>query len=181
MSQAKQRRIDIVRSPQFTQELESISIDDLRRRRKTCADLDTELSYYRRLLHGRMDLLAFELRRRRGEEERSLLEALPEILASGGGMGPGGFPERQVEVAVPQLPEKGRRAVDRALSDDFLVRLPDLPDEELAEVQGRLTEVEAEVSLQRRDVFEAHDRIQAELTRRYREGLVSIDELLRRV
>jgi len=48
-----------------------------------CDDLEGELSYYRRLLHGRLDLLNFELRRRSGEETRSLIEALPEILADG--------------------------------------------------------------------------------------------------
>jgi len=178
VSQTKRRRIDIVRSDDFTRDLESLPVDELRRRRKLCADLDVELSYYRRLLHGRMDLLAFELRRRRGEEERTLLEALPEILAAGGSP-PGGFPERQVEVAVPRLPEKGRRAVDRALADDFLARLPDLSAEDLAGVQDMLTEVEAEVSTQRREVYDVHDRIQQELTRRYREGLLSADELLR--
>ena len=109
MAETKRRRIDMVRSADFTEGLEGISIDDLRRRRKICADLDVELSYYRRLLHGRMDLLAFEMRRRNGEEERTLLEALPEILASGL-IGGGGFPERQVEVAVPSIPEQGQRA-----------------------------------------------------------------------
>jgi hypothetical protein len=178
VSQSKRRRIDIVRSTDFVEGLETISVDDLRRRRKICSDLDVELSYYRRLLHGRMDLLAFELRRRRGEEQRTLLEALPEILADGEAV-PEGFPQRQVEVAVPRIPEQGRRAVDRALGDDFLTRLPDLPVEELAEIQERLTEVEGEVSRQRRDVHRVYDRIQEELTRRYREGLVSIDELLR--
>jgi hypothetical protein len=179
VSQSKRRRIDVVRSPEFTKGLDTISIDDLRRRRKICSDLDVELSYYRRLLHGRMDLLAFELRRRRGLEQRTLLEALPEILA-GGAAGVEGLPERQVDVAVPRLPEKGRRAVDRALGDDFLARLPNLPDEELVEIQTRLTEVETEVSAQRRDVYRAYDLIQEELTRRYREGLVSVDELLRK-
>ncbi len=178
MPQSKRRRIDTVRSPEFTQGLDAIGIDDLRRRRKVCADLDVELSYYRRLLHGRMDLLAFELRRRRGEEERSLLEALPEILAAGA-TASGGFPDRSVEVAIPSIPERGRRAVDRVLGDDFLARLPDLEESELSEIQVSLADVEGEVSQQRRDVHSAYDRIQDELTRRYREGLVSVDELLR--
>ncbi len=178
MAETKRRRIDMVRSPEFTDGLDKASIDDLRRRRKMCADLDVELSYYRRLLHGRMDLLAFEIRRRNGEEERSLLEALPEILAAGV-TGPGGFPERQVEVAIPSIPEQGRRAVDRALGDDFLARLPDIDDDELSTIQGSLVEVELEVSDQRRDVHDVYDKVQAELTRRYREGHVSIDELLR--
>lgn len=179
MAQANRRRIDIIRSPRFTEDLQSVGTDELRSRRKICADLDIELSYYRRLLHGRMDLLAFELRRRRGEEERTLLEALPEILASGGAAA-AGFPERQVEVAVPNIPERGRRAVDKALADDFLARLPELPDQDLAEIQRMLSDVEAEISEQRRDVYDTYDRIQGELARRYREGLLSVDELLRR-
>jgi hypothetical protein len=178
VAETKRRRIDKVRSPDFTEGLDGISIDDLRRRRKICADLDVELSYYRRLLHGRMDLLAFEARRRSGEEERSLLEALPEILATGT-VGPGGFPERQVEVAVPSIPERGRRAVDRALGDDFLARLPEIGDDELNEIQASLADVEAEISEQRRVVHKVYDRIQNELTQRYREGRVSIDDLLR--
>jgi phage gp36-like protein len=76
-----------------------------------------------------------------------------------------------VPVEVPDLPTLGRRAVDRALADDFLARLPEMGDAELAEVQQRLAEAEADVSRQRRAVFEASDRIQAELVRRYRVGL----------
>ena len=99
-----------------------------------------------------------------------LLEALPEVLASWAS-GEAGLPERRVAVEVPDLPPQGRRAVDRALADDFLARLPEMEDAELEQVQQRLAEVEAEVSRQRRAVFEASDRIQAELVRRYRLGL----------
>jgi len=174
----RRRRIDIVQSPEFTGTLGEVDVSELRRRRRMCNDLDVELSYYRRMLHGRMDLLAFELRRRRGEDERSLMEALPEILAGAAQAGPG-FPDRRVEVEIPTLPDVGRRAIDRALGDDFLIRLPSLGDEELAQVQHRLAEVEAEVSRQRRSVYAALDEIQDELARRYREGSADADELLR--
>jgi hypothetical protein len=73
-------------------------------------------------------------------------------------------------VEMPDLPGAGRRAVDRALSDDFLARLPEMGDEELASVQERLAEAEAEMSRQRRAVFEASDLLQTELVRRYRAG-----------
>lgn len=164
-----QRRIDLVRSPEFTSGLEELSLAELRSRRRICADLDVEYSYYRRLLQGRLDLLAFELRRRAGEETRTLIEALPEILASWAASEPG-LPGRRVAVEMPELPAAGRRAVDRALSDDFLARLPDLGDEELALVQQRLAEAEMEISRQRRAVFDASDLLQAELARRYRAG-----------
>ena len=170
MTHTPRRRIDQVQSPEFTSGLDELSLEEIRTRRRVCADLDIELSYYRRLLQGRLDLLAFERRRRAGEEQRSLLEALPEVLASWAS-GEAGLPERRVAVEVPDLPPQGRRAVDRALADDFLARLPEMEDAELEQVQQRLAEVEAEVSRQRRAVFEASDRIQAELVRRYRLGL----------
>ena len=156
-----------MRSPEFTSGLEELSLAELRARRRVCADLDLEYSYYRRLLQGRLDLLAFEMRRRSGEETRTLIEALPEILASWSANQPG-LPERRVAVEAPDLPAAGRRAVDHALSDDFLLRLPEMSDEDLAEVQQRLAETEAEISRLRRAVFDASDLLQAELVRRYR-------------
>jgi hypothetical protein len=167
VTQSKRRRIDLVGSPEFTAGLEDLSLAELRARRLTCADLDVEYSYYRRLLQGRLDLLTFEMRRRGGEETRTLLEALPQILASWASSG-GGLPARRVPVETPDLPAVGRRAVDWALADDFLARLPEMEDEDLDVVQERLAEAEAEISQQRRAVFDASDRLEAELVRRYR-------------
>lgn len=169
MTEERRRRIDIVQDEDFTAALGDLDAAELRRRRELCSGLDVEFSFYRRLVHGRLDLLAFEVRRRRGEDRRSLLEALPEILAGEATAGPG-FPERRVDVKVPDLPEVGRRAIDRVLADDFLARLPDLTDAELDEIRERLVAVEAELSAHRRAVHDAHDRIQAELTRRYAAG-----------
>ncbi len=173
MTEKHRRRIDIIQSPEFIGDLSSVDTDELRHRRTLCGDLDTELSFYRRLLHGRMDLLAFEMRRRAGEEERTLLEALPEILAAGVGSGPG-LGLRQLDFDLPEIPERGQRAVDRVLADDFLARLPEMADDELIEIQHRLAEVEEEVSRQRRAVYEAYDRVQKELTGRYRGGLSGV-------
>jgi hypothetical protein len=177
VSEQHRRRIDEILDPEYLQDLEGLATSELRRRRSLCDDLDTELSYYRRLLHGRMDLLAFELRRRSGEEERSLIEALPEILAGSERAGP--TTGRAVPVVVPEFSGEGRRMVDRALGDDFLARLPVIDDAELNEVQSLLTGVEGEVSQQRRAVYEVYEALQAELTRRYRDGLADVDDLLR--
>lgn len=175
VSQPHRRRIDLVRSPEFTSDLEAVSLAELRQRRRTCADLDLEYSYYRRLLQGRLDLLAFEVRRRAGEETRTLIEALPEILASWASQQPG-LPRRRVPVQAPDLPAAGRRAVDRALSDEFLILLSNMPDQDLTDVQQRLMEAEAEISRLRRAVFDASDLLQAELVRRYRAGLQNNDD-----
>jgi len=177
VSETRRRRIDIVQEPSYVEDLAAVPIDELRGRRRTCADLDTELSYYRRLLHGRMDLIGFEQRRRSGEEERSLLEALPEILAQGIGTGTG-LPARAIAVEIPDLPEIGRRAIDHVLGDDFLTHLPELADAELEEILTQVAVVEEEISRQRKAVYAVYDLLQAELTRRYREGLADPGELL---
>lgn len=169
MTHAQRRRIDLVRSPEFTAGLEDLPLAELRARRRTCTDLDIEYSYYRRLLQGRLDLLAFEMRRRAGEETRTLLEALPEILAAWVSR-EAGLPARRVPVMIPDLPARRRRTVDQALDDDFLARLPEMSDQDLAVVHERLAEAEAEISRLRRDVFDAHDRLEAELVRRYSAG-----------
>lgn len=170
MSETKRRRIDIVMEPGFSTGLDALDLDELRSRREMCAALDIELSYYRRMLHGKMDLLAFEMRRRAGDEAMTLMEALPQILAEGAYNKTDGPSQRAVPVEVPDIPEPGRRLVDRALRDDYLLRLPSLSDDDLRDTQTFLSEVEVDVSQQRTHVHTALDRIQAELALRYRDG-----------
>jgi hypothetical protein len=172
------RRIDQVLDAAFTADLEDLPLEDLRARRNTLDELDTEFSYYRRILHGRMDLLDFELRRRNGEETRSLIEALPEILSDGATGSTSNPLDRELSLDTPEFAGAGKRQVDKALSDDFLARLPFLGDAELVEIREGLAASESEVSTQRRAVYDAHDLVVAELTRRYREGAADADELL---
>jgi len=174
----QRRRIDQVMDESFTRDLEDVPIDDLRSRRLICDDLDTELSYYRRMLHGRMDLLDFELRRRSGEETRSLIEALPEILADSPSGRTSNPLDRELSLDLPHLSGEGRREVDDALSDGFLAHLPTTDTEELKNIREVLSETEQTVSGQRRAVYDAHDIITGEITRRYREGSTSADEFL---
>lgn len=171
MSDTNRRRIDMITEPGFSDGLDGVGVDELRQRRAVCDALDIELSYYRRMLHGRMDLLAFEMRRRAGEEDSSLIEALPRILAEGGYTPGTGLAERSVPVDIPDIPSPGRRLVDRALDDEFLLRLSSMSDDDLGDTQRFLSEVEVDVSQQRKAAHAALDRLQAELTRRYREGL----------
>jgi hypothetical protein len=178
VSDNNRRRIDQVQDASFLVGLSEMSVDELRDKRMMCNDLDVELSFYRRMLHGRMDLLAFEMRRRAGEEEQSLLEALPRILSEGAYTPNPGLPSRSVPVEAPDIERKGRRTVDKALDSDFLARLPMLSDEELGEIQRFLQEVEADVSQQRSSVHTALDTLHEELTRRYSDGTADPDDAL---
>ncbi len=153
-------------------------MDQLRERRRVLDDLDAELSFYRRMLHGRMDLLSFEMKRRSGEEKRTLIEALPQILADGIDGPTRNTIPRDLPLTLPDLIGDGNRAIDRVLGDDFLTHLPSLEDDELAEIQEALTGAEREVSAQRRAVYDVYDQISAEITLRYREGLADGTDLL---
>ncbi len=165
----RHRRLDQVLAPEFIAEIDSFDLDELRRRRNLADEVETELSYYRRLLHGRMDLLAFEQRRRRGEEARSIIEALPEILV--GRERGGGGSARHLSMELPPLPVQGRRLVDRVLGSDLMVRLPELTSEDIADASVELGEVESELSNARMKVQDVLDRLQAEVVNRYKNDL----------
>ena len=161
------RRIDIVLEAEYLEDLDSLSLDEIRKRRDTAEDVEAQISYYRRLLHGRMDLLNFEMRRRAGEEDRTLLEALPEILASG--MVLGHEPNlRHIETMPPIPTTTGRRLIDRIMDDGVLAELPDLDDSEIGEAITRLREVETGMSEQRRQLHNVIDKLQEQIVARYR-------------
>lgn len=163
------RRIDIILDPTFLEGLDELALDELRHRREQANELETELSFYRRLLHGRMDLLNFELSRRRGDEKRSLIEALPEILAAGETTG--GSLGRVRGEFYPDLPDERRRPIDDVLEDDFLTRIADLSDDDLASIQGTLADTEADISANRRRVQDVFDALHAQITGRYRQDI----------
>jgi uncharacterized protein (DUF433 family) len=163
----RRRRIDIVLEPEYLDGLPELDLDEVRRRRVTAEDVEAQISYYRRLLHGRMDLLDFEQRRRRGEEERSIIDALPEILAKG--MILGSEPTLRHIETMPPLPSvTGRRLIDKIMDDGVLTNLPELTDEEITEALERLREVESELSVQRRQLHQVIDTLQEEMVSRYR-------------
>lgn len=165
----KRRRIDVALEPEYVQRLDQLELNELRRRRDTAEDVESQISYYRRLLQGRMDLLDFELRRRAGEEEKTLLEALPQILASG--MVLGSEPSLRHIETMPPIPSKtGRRLIDKIMDDGVLTQLPDLSEDEIKEAIERLREVEATLSEQRRQLHSVIDTLQDEIVARYQSG-----------
>lgn len=172
--QPHRRRIDQVLAEDFCADAAALELDELRRRRDLAEEVERELSFHRRLLHGRMDLIAFELRRRRGEEDRSLIEALPEIIAAGlSGGSVGSYRHLSVELKLPEI--TGRREIDQVLEDDALVRVTTMEESELADVQLALTDAEGEISDKRRRLHTVIDLLQAEIIDRYKRGLANSD------
>lgn len=168
---SERRRLDQVKDPEFVSDLETISLDELRNRRDLADDVENELSYYRRILHGRLDLLAFEQRRRRGEEDRSLIDALTEILTGRDRVG--GSSGRHLSTELPDIPLNGRRHLDQILGNDLMARLGEMDESELAEAASELAELEAEISGVRQDVQGILDLLHAEVINRYKQDLDS--------
>ncbi len=165
--QAK-RRIDRIRDPAFVEGLEELSLEELRARRDECLAEREYLSFLRRLVQGRAEILRAELERRAsGGGDGSLVERLAEILSSepqGPARGEAvkiGLPDEEVLLA--------RRRVERVVSDAAISDPTKLDDEHLAEAADLLVREEREVSRTRAEVIAVLDRLQDELKRRYRE------------
>ncbi len=172
------RRADIIADPSFAARPGDLDDATLRSRRQLCLDVERELSYYRRLLHGRIDLLDFEQRRRRGESPGgAAVETLGAILGDEAA-GPGRASAAALGTEPVILDRPGRRPLDLVLDDDVTSRLEALTDAELMEARARAEEVEREISSQRRAVHQAEEALAGELARRYRDGAISADNLI---
>ncbi len=168
MSEQGHRRIDRIRDPAFVEGLEELSLEELRARRDECLAEREYLSFLRRLLQGRAEILRAELERRSGGGgDGPLVERLAEILA-----GEGQGPSRGEAVRV-SLPEEevllARRRIERLVTDAAISDPSALDDERLAEATDRLLAEEREISRLRGEVIAVLDLLQGELKRRYRE------------
>ena len=169
------RRVDRVLDPHFIDGLRDIDLTELRRRRFEAEQEEADLSYLRRLLHGRMDILKAELHRRDSVHEHSLLEDLTTILKDPVRTARG--ISRHLVVESSRMSEH-RRLIERVVADPALSDVAFRSREEIVAVLEELTAHEREVSDVRREVQEVVDLFAAELTARYREGRASVDSLL---
>jgi hypothetical protein len=169
------RRIDKVLDPEFVTGLEAIPLDELRERRREAEQEETDLSYLRRLLQGRLDILRAEVARRNGEQT-DLVQALPQILSDDNVPGPRGL-GRHI-VAEPSRADAHRRHVEQIVADVDLSNPGAHDDASLRRVLQTLEEEEHKVSESRREVQKVMDVLTAEVTRRYREGDADPSDLL---
>ena len=98
-----QRRIDRVLDPGFTDGVDRLGLPELRARREEAEAEEADVSYLRRLLQGRLDILRAELVRRSAggdQDVGGLLAGLPAILTDDA---PGTF-SAVPRVQVPSRP-----------------------------------------------------------------------------
>ncbi len=164
------RRIDRILDPGFTRGLESLEMDEIRARRDLCRAERNYLSYLRRLLQGRRDILRDEQERRAGRgRQGSVVERLTAVLADS----PRGA--SRGEAVVVSMPEEeialARRRVERLLSDVSLSNLEALSDDALESAISKVEAEEGSISELRSRALAALDRFQDEIKRRYRAQL----------
>lgn len=172
------RRIDRVLAPDYVQHLDRLDLPEVRSRRDDAAQEETDLSYLRRLLHGRIDIVKAEQRRRQEGGESSVVERLAEILADNVvGQAKGSGRHQTLE---PSRAEAHRRHVEALVSDADLTDVASLPDDRLALALRTYVAEEESVSKRRREVQKVVDILNDEIGARYRAGAASVDKLLAR-
>jgi hypothetical protein len=152
----------------FIEGLEDLPLDEVRQRRSEArAERDFQ-SYLRRLVQFRQDVLEAErARRRAGGPPQSLVDQLTSVLSEGPRGGSRGEAVR-FTLSAADLSEAERRA-DEVATDRDLADVGHLDDGQLDEALLDIRQHEEAVSANRAAVIRVHDRLQAELKRRYRD------------
>ncbi|MSO38211.1 MAG: hypothetical protein EXQ69_08165 [Acidimicrobiia bacterium] len=161
---AKQRRLDRVLESTYLDGVDGRSLDDIRAMRDECVEIETEVSYVRRLAHARIGILEAEIdRRKSGRSLSDLIDDLPRILADQGTRPPPANTRVQGSLA-PSMSIQWNRGLEGLIADSTLANLPTLSDEELTQRIAQLHELDSEVSGKRKTlhgVIDALDRVLA--------------------
>lgn len=170
------RRIDRVLSPDYLRDIERRDLGTVRRLRDEAAQEETDLSYLRRMLHVRIDVVRAEQRRRSDGGSSTVVEQLVQIL-SDNAVAPATGSGRY-QTTEPSRAEAHRRHVEALVSDADLSDVTSLSSAKLDVALHAYTAEEDSVSGRRRQVQAVVDRLNAEIARRYREGAASVDDRL---
>jgi anti-sigma-K factor RsiG len=172
--------LDRLAPPAAAGPLAGADMASLRARRNALQEAELALSYVRRQVQVRLDIVLDEREHRASgaaaRDASALVADLPKILAEhSGGAGRGSFSD----VAVPPA------AVEAVVGDlntiigaRDLGAIASLPDERLTAVAQELGEFERRVSQRRRALHATIDALQEEMLRRYKSGEASVDALL---
>jgi RsiG-like len=173
-------QLNEITAPGYLDGLEEWPLDVLRSHRHEADEVETGLSYVRRMIQGRLDIVLAERRRRQeggaSRDVTELIDQLPSIL--GDHVHAPGLGRLPALMGPGDLDGSLESRLDAVMPASQLSRLSDLGDSELSSAADGLEDLERDVSTQRRVVFEVVDRLQKEIVRRYRTGEASVDTLL---
>jgi hypothetical protein len=148
--------------------LEAKPLDEVRTMHEECLEVETEVSYVRRLAQARIDIVRAELdRRSAGGSVGDLVAMLPKILADDS---PRTDPahSRLPRHLAPSPAITWRRGLERLITDATLVNLPSLSEDELNDTVEQLRTLEGEMSERRRALHGVIDGIESDLAARHK-------------
>lgn len=154
----------------------SLPLAELRSLRAELQGQDDAVSYVRRLVQARLDLVRAEMRRRAntGQDPRNITGELPVILGTHLTGGPARPPRPADDFSHHPLAIALEELCDEAGGTD----IESMDDDELATFATQLHEFEQARSGERKELFGRIDALSAELVRRYRDGEAHVDGLL---
>lgn len=172
------RRIDRILADGFLADLAGKPLAEVRQMRADASEEEALLSYERRLVHGRLAILRFELDRRSGKVEGSLSDPknLAKVLSEEAMPPRGSFPGRDPDLEAFGSPT---RRISKLLADDSLTNLSSMSDPDVAGRIAELEEVEQEASEVRARLLPILDALIEEIGRRYASGEADPSDVLR--
>jgi hypothetical protein len=150
----------------------TLSLADLRELRSQQQAAEDAISYVRRLVQARLDLVSAEQKRRNNGNDRTVSDDLPAIL--GRNSGPARPPRPTVDLSDHPIAVE----LDELCSGLGAHHITELNDTELTALSDALQAFEQARSSERRELFGTIDALSAELVRRYRDGEAKVDDLL---
>ncbi|MGA2836444.1 MAG: hypothetical protein ABSF84_07600 [Acidimicrobiales bacterium] len=167
-------------APTYLDDVGDLAVDDIRRMRAECQEAEASLSYLRRLIQGRIDIVHAYLGRPEGSEAPDLSSVVDNLAGILAGPGRPSGPGHNPVLHTPDTEDMAELTteLDTVLGIDEIGRLGDLDDEALRSLAGRLSELETRVSAERHGLHERIDTLQAELVERHKTGRASVDGLL---
>jgi hypothetical protein len=175
-------RLERILADDYTAGLPDLAMDEVRSRRAECQEVELGLSYARRIVQGRLDIIHAELERRGEGGGPSDASAIVDRLKEGEMLGDHGRPAgngRLPTILAPDVEtDEFSTEIDEIADPESLANLPDLTDEIVRKLADQLTALERSLSERRRQVFDRIDAFQAEIVNRYKTGTANPDELL---
>lgn len=165
----------------YLDRLDSRSLDEVRTMRAECQEAETIVSYLRRVVQGRLDVVYSFLDHRHSGQSVGDLDAVVEDLSAIIGSGPArpsGYGRLPSQMSPDMEKVDLTREIDEVLDAETIGQLPTMTESDLRAIAERLTVIEKRISDQRRMLHERIDALQAQIVSRYKTGEATVDGLL---
>jgi hypothetical protein len=161
MDPSHQQRLSLASVAGAEPEIKDLPLDALRAYRRRLTDEEERVSYWRRLVHARLDVLEAEAHHERPLRLHELIRVLGD---TGAGRGRSALLRVRAEEPLPELP---------VLEEMWVTELDPNDREAIGEAVTRLRAAERQLTAYRRALHDRIDEATAELIGRYRESPAS--------